>query len=184
MCEPVPCYRNIFSLLFQLRNVDFDKNEHRTPQFFLMNPLHQVPTLNDNGFLVTDSHAIISYLAANSSLMSTDPRLLARINQLLFFDFELFRVMGEVGVSSRNIAEGQTCLSEFIFQIPLLSHKAVMEPSQKALAIMFEKLDALEHYLKQRVWVSGEFLTIADFSVLATFSAIYVRGSMMLLAKF
>jgi hypothetical protein len=24
----------------------------------------------------------------------------ARINQLLFFDFELFRVMGEVGVSS------------------------------------------------------------------------------------
>lgn len=86
-----------------MKNIDFDKNEHRTPEFFLLNPLHQVPTLNDKGFLVTDSHAIISYLATNSFLTSTDARLLARINQLLFFDFELFRVMGEVCVSIRNV---------------------------------------------------------------------------------
>lgn len=66
-----------------------------------------MPTLDDNGFLVTDSHAIISYLAAGSTLTSPDARLAARINQLLFFDFELFRVMGEVGVSSnaRFVAE-------------------------------------------------------------------------------
>lgn len=93
-------YRKFFNL--QLRNIDFDKNEHRSPEFRVMNPLHQVPTLDDNDFYITDSHAIISYLAANTNLTSTDSRILARINQLLFFDFELFRVMGEVGVSSRK----------------------------------------------------------------------------------
>lgn len=87
---------------FQLKNVDFDKNEHRSKEFFQMNPLHQVPTLDDNGFYITDSHAIITYLAANTALTSPDSRILARINQLLYFDFELFRVMGEVGVSSEK----------------------------------------------------------------------------------
>lgn len=84
---------------FQLKNVDFDKSEHRSPEFFQMNPLHQVPLLDDDGFYITDSHAIITYLAANTALTSPDQRFLARINQLLYFDFELFRVMGEVGVS-------------------------------------------------------------------------------------
>lgn len=65
-------------------------------------------------------------------------------------------------------------LTRFSVQIPLFSDEFHGEPSQKALAILHEKLDALEYYLKQRKWVSGEFLSIADFSILATFSAIYV----------
>lgn len=94
------CYIILIFPIIQLKDVDFDKNEHKSPEFFLLNPLHQVPTLDDNGFYVTDSHAIIAYLATDSKLTSPDPRVLARINQLMFFDFELFRVMGEVGVSS------------------------------------------------------------------------------------
>lgn len=95
---------------FQFKNVDFDKNEHRSKEFFRINPLHQVPTLDDNGFFITDSHAIISYLAANTNLTSPDPRILARINQILFFDFELFRVIGEVGVSSSKLIENPSNL--------------------------------------------------------------------------
>jgi glutathione S-transferase len=91
----------LLCLLSQFKNVDFDKSEHMTAEFRQMNPLHQVPVLDDgNGFFITDSHAIISYLATNTNLSSTDPRILARINQLLYFDFEVFRVMGDVGVSS------------------------------------------------------------------------------------
>lgn len=97
------CYSLTLVSPFQLKNIDFDKNEHMSPEYMEMNPLHQVPTLDDNGFYITDSHAIISYLATNSNLTSTDPRVLARINQLLCFDFELFRVMGEVGVRSKII---------------------------------------------------------------------------------
>jgi glutathione S-transferase len=76
-----------------------DKNEHRSAAFRRMNPLHQVPTLDHDSFFLTDSHAIVSYLAANSNLLSNDRRLQARINQLLFFDFELFKIFCEIGVS-------------------------------------------------------------------------------------
>lgn len=58
-------------------------------------------------------------------------------------------------------------------KIPLCNETGT-EPSQKALAVLHEKLNALEFYLKQRKWVAGEWLTIADFSVMATFSAIFV----------
>lgn len=64
--------------------------------------------------------------------------------------------------------------NSLFFQIPLLLSSAPIEPSQRALKILHEKLDALEHYLTERKWVSSEFMTIADISVLATFSAIYV----------
>ncbi|CRK97500.1 CLUMA_CG010889, isoform A [Clunio marinus] len=152
-CQAVILVIKQLHLNIQLKDVDFDKSEHMSPEFRKMNPLHQVPTLDDNGFFISDSHAIISYMAAGSHLTSTDSRLLARINEMLCFDFELFRVMGEVG-------------------IPMF-YEGAAEPSQKALKILDEKLSALEYYLKQRKWVSGEFLTIADFSVLATFSVIY-----------
>jgi glutathione S-transferase len=83
----------------QLKLIDLEGNEHLTREFLAINPLHQVPTLDDNGFYVADSHAIIQYLAAGTTLTSIDPHVLARINQAMFFDFELFRVMGEIGVS-------------------------------------------------------------------------------------
>lgn len=82
-----------------MKIVDLENNEHLTPEYLRINPLHQVPTLDDGGFYIGDSHAIISYLAADTDLMSCDKRILARINQFLFFDFELFRVIGEIGAS-------------------------------------------------------------------------------------
>lgn len=82
-----------------MKNIDLESNEHLTPQFLAINKQHQVPTLEDaDGFVVTDSHAIIQYLAANTSLTSTDAHVVARINQVMFFDFELFRVISEIGV--------------------------------------------------------------------------------------
>lgn len=86
--------------MLQLKNIDLENNEHLTPQFLAINKQHQVPTLVDaDGFVVTDSHAIIQYLASNTNLVSSDPHVAARIDQIMFFDFELFRVISEIGVS-------------------------------------------------------------------------------------
>jgi glutathionyl-hydroquinone reductase len=52
----------------------------------------------------------------------------------------------------------------------------MVEPSQKTLAILFEKLEVLEHFLTERKWIAGDFMTVADFSICATFSAIYVSS--------
>ncbi|KAG5679581.1 hypothetical protein PVAND_009141 [Polypedilum vanderplanki] len=152
-CQAVILVIKQLKLEVTFKKVDLDNKEHLTPEFLAINPLHQVPTFDDNGFYITDSHAIIQYLTTGSKLTSPDPHILARINQIMYFDFELFRVIGEI------------CIPLYYGQIN--------EPSQKALAVLFEKLHALEQFLKNRVWAAGEFLTGADFSLFATFSAIY-----------
>lgn len=117
----------------KLRYIDFDKREHRSPEFFRLNPLHQVPTLDDNGFVINDSHAIISYFAGGTPLTSPDHRVLARINQILFYDFELFRVLGEVFVSSAKSVSSSRSIS-------LLPDSIISRLRARAVAKGFESL--------------------------------------------
>lgn len=43
--------------------VDLAKGAHKSPEFLKLNPFGQVPVLDDNGTIVTDSVAILVYLA-------------------------------------------------------------------------------------------------------------------------
>jgi glutathione S-transferase len=43
--------------------VDLSKGAHKAPEFLKLNPFGQVPVLDDNGTIVTDSVAILVYLA-------------------------------------------------------------------------------------------------------------------------
>ena len=67
-------------------NVDMRKGEHKSPAFLAMNPNGKVPTLEDNGFCVWESNAILCYLAAqkpDSGLMPSEPRAMAQVQQWL-----------------------------------------------------------------------------------------------------
>ncbi len=48
---------------YDLVKVDFDKREHKTADFLSLNPLGQLPTLDDDGVIFAESVAISIYLA-------------------------------------------------------------------------------------------------------------------------
>merc|ERR1712015_202186 len=68
----------------------FGKKEHLTPEFLKMNPQHTVPTMDHNGFYLSESRAIQSYLAdkycTDGKIYPKCPKARALVKQRLDFD--------------------------------------------------------------------------------------------------
>ncbi|ATB29594.1 glutathione S-transferase family protein [Melittangium boletus] len=48
---------------FRVVRIDFEKAEHKSPEFLAINPMGKLPTLVHDGTVVTETAAIIAYLA-------------------------------------------------------------------------------------------------------------------------
>ncbi len=54
---------SLLGLPHELIEVDLASGAHKKPEFLALNPFGQVPVLDDNGTVVSDSNAILVYLA-------------------------------------------------------------------------------------------------------------------------
>jgi glutathione S-transferase len=65
--------------------VDLMKGEHMQPAFLAINPNAQVPVLDDDGFYLSESSAILKYIAdkTNSPAYPKDLKTRARVNELM-----------------------------------------------------------------------------------------------------
>ncbi len=48
---------------YRIVPIDFEKGEHKTPSFLALNPMGKLPTIVHRGIVVTETAAIIAYLA-------------------------------------------------------------------------------------------------------------------------
>jgi glutathione S-transferase len=56
-------FASLLGLQHEVVEVDLKAGAHKQPEFLAMNPFGQVPVLDDNGTIVSDSNAILVYLA-------------------------------------------------------------------------------------------------------------------------
>ncbi|WDY59182.1 glutathione S-transferase family protein [Pseudomonas sp. PSKL.D1] len=66
--------------------VDLAKGAHKKPEFLAINPVGQVPVIDDNGTVIADSNAILVYLALKHDgerWLPTDPTGAARVQRWL-----------------------------------------------------------------------------------------------------
>ena len=139
-----------------LEVVDLFSGAHLKPEFAAVNPSRQVPALVDGDFHLTESSAILKYLAdkVGSPTYPTELRARARVNERMdWFNTGLYRDLGY----------------GFIYPQCLPTHKRADERVQAAtLAWGREKsrawlqvLDA--DLLGDNAFVCGSDLTIADY---------------------
>lgn len=66
--------------------VDILAGESRTPAFLAMNPNGRTPVLEDEGFVLAESNAILAYLARGTRFLPDERRAFGLVFQWLFFE--------------------------------------------------------------------------------------------------
>jgi glutathione S-transferase len=138
--------------------VDLKNGGQRQPDYVRLNPNSKVPVLDDDGFVLWESRAIMTYLTDKTpgqTLHPSDPRARADVSRWLFWcanhwspaigtvsrERVIKPMLGKGGPDAANLERGETEVRDF---------SAV-----------------LDAHLKDREWVSGAGLTLADFSLAA-----------------
>lgn len=141
-----------------LELVDLAKGEQKKPAFLRMNPNGRVPVLEDEGFYLDESHAIMAYLADQTpgqTLYPTALRARADVNRWLFWSAQHFQpavsVLNWERVVKRFIGQGDP------------------DPAavQRGEALVTDCGRVLDAHLAGRAWVSGDALTLADLAIAA-----------------
>lgn len=70
----------------EIIEVDILSGASRTPEFLKINPNGRTPVLDDNGFILAESNAILAYLARGTKYLPEDRKMFARVFQWLFFE--------------------------------------------------------------------------------------------------
>jgi len=149
--------KNHLGIECEVQLVDLSKGEQFTPKYIAMNPNSKMPVLEDDGFVLWESNAILLYLASkkpHSGLWPTDPKDQADVVRWLAWesahlDAESCGMVGFEKVSKGVLGLGAADPA-FI---------ARGEDNFARFAVV------LNESLKGRKWLTGEELTIADFSV-------------------
>ena len=70
----------------EIVEVDILKGESRTPEFLKINPIGRTPVLDDSGFVLAESNAILAYLARGTKFLPEDRQRWGSVFQWLFFE--------------------------------------------------------------------------------------------------
>ncbi len=70
----------------EIVEVDILNGESRTAEFLKINPNGRTPVLDDNGFILAESNAILAYLAKGTKFLPEDRQKFALAFQRMFFE--------------------------------------------------------------------------------------------------
>jgi len=138
----------------EMHEIDLPAGEQRSPGFLAKNPNGKVPTLEDDGFVVWESNAILSYLAARHperGLLPGEPRALALTQQWLQWQATTF-------APSTKLVLWET------FDAGPMGRSPDPDKLEEGLKRVARDLTILDAALDGREWLCGP-LTIADFSI-------------------
>ena len=138
-------FLSLLDLPHEVIDVDLANGEHKSPAFLTINPFGQVPVLEDEGVYISDSNAILVYLAkksGRSEWLPEDPLGAAQVQRWL-------------SVAAGELAYGP-CAARLITVFGRsFNPDEVIARAHTLLALM-------EQHLTGRDWLVGDHPTVAD----------------------
>ena len=134
----------------EIIEINILKGESRTAEFLKINPNGRTPVLDDNGFILAESNAILAYLAKGTKFLPEDRKKFARAFQWMFFE----QYSHEPALAVLRYLKRFT-------PDPDAHQSRIAELVSKSTFA----LGVLEKRLAQAQWIAGPAPTIADYAL-------------------
>jgi glutathione S-transferase len=147
---------NHLALPYVTHLVDLGKGAQRGPDFVALNPNMRMPALRDGDYVLWESNAILQYLALrcpDSGLLPLDERRRLDVTRWQFWDLAHWDAAGAIYMFE-NVVKPMFRKSE--------PDPAALERGAEGFHRSAKVLDA---QLAGRRWITGDALTVADFSI-------------------
>lgn len=144
-------FLSLLKLDYQLVDVDLLTGEQKNPEFIAKNPFGRVPVLEDDSITISESNAILVYLAkryGDSSWLPNDSVNAAEVERWL-------------AITAHDISEGPAAARLVtVFNSPNYD----LESCQKRAQNLFE---IINQHLSNHHYLIGDQITIADIAAYA-----------------
>jgi len=146
-CHKVRMMMSMLGIDGDIETISLAGGDQHAPAFLALNPLHKVPVIDDDGFILRDSAAILIYMArkyGRPEWYPDDPAQMGEIQQWLSF-------------SVNEVFNGFATARAIIVFKRAGDHDAAVELSRHGL-------DVMESRLKDHDWLALDRMTIADIA--------------------
>lgn len=143
----VELFASLAGISHELIDVDLLAGEHKSAPFLALNPAGQVPVIEDGSTVLSDSNAILVYLARRYApkWLPTDAVEEAEVQKFL-------------SLAAGDIASGPATAR-------LITVFGAGLDAERAKAVAQTAFERLENHLQNREWLVGDTPTIADVAI-------------------
>ena len=154
------CTRKVLTLLAEKNEkadftlIDIMKGDQKKPDYLAMHPFGQVPVIDDDGFILYESRAILRYLDAKlpgTALTPTDARGRALMEQWVSIEQSHFS-----GAAMKIIWQNMF--------VPMSGGKPDLDAVAKGRADLDRTLDITEKALHKQDYLAGGTFSLADIT--------------------
>lgn len=147
-CHKVRLMLGLLKLPYTTNALNMSAGEHRSPEYLAMNPFAQAPVLDDDGFALRDSQAILVYLAKRYGGAAWWPEDAGQLGE----------IMAWLSTAANEIAHGPNLLR--------LNRKfgRVIDVDRASL-LTANTLKVIDAHLENRQWMVGRSVSIADLAL-------------------
>uniref|UniRef100_A0A8D0KHG4 glutathione transferase n=1 Tax=Salvator merianae TaxID=96440 RepID=A0A8D0KHG4_SALMN len=168
-CRALFIFAKKHQIPFQYRLVELIKGQHWQEAYGKVNPMRQVPVLKEGDFILTESVAILLYLARKFKTPDhwypSDLQKRARVDEYLSWQHTAIRVHG---------------CKVFLIQVYLplfLGHPMPPEKLEEALKDLERVLDLFEEkFLQDRPFIVGNEISLADLMAIVELMEVVCGG--------